>query len=119
MGVEIYAKTDESRLPDPQRDELSAVFYSVYLKGSPDKIRGVILKANLNEHIRFEQSSSYANIKQRFKRVRDVMLARDEVTLIKLFVLVVISYDADLMWGHETQKYSIEFIRQRSVKKGF
>lgn len=119
IGVEIYAHTTESKLPDPKQDELVAIFYSIYPKGNYEKIRGIIVKADRENGSFKEHANPKDHLKPHLQKVSDILIARDELTMIKLFVLVAICYDVDILWGHETQKYSIEYIRQRSAEKRF
>jgi hypothetical protein len=119
MGVEIFSLTNDFKYPDPKKDELTAVFYSIYPKGSHDRIRGVIVNAkdgNLNHE---GPKETPFRLKRHILKVTETMLAIDELTLLRLFAMVVVCYDVDIIWGHETDKYSIAFIRQRWAYKRF
>jgi DNA polymerase elongation subunit (family B) len=83
------------------------------MKGEDTPIRGLIRSAA-------RDSLSWNTLKSKTQKGSDFgnqsrhsFVSKDELTLIKLVIHLIVFYDVDIISGYETEKYSLEYINQR------
>lgn len=101
MSVEVFVKSRQKLLPDPEFDPLTAIFYAVTHDSPKQNTYGIIVlddefiegKPNL-----LEKSGSH------FKG--QISIVQTEYELLDLFVEVVQNAGADILVGYDAQRSS-------------
>ncbi|XP_066138536.1 DNA polymerase zeta catalytic subunit isoform X2 [Euwallacea fornicatus] len=116
MVMELHVRTRDDLKPDPQLDQIGAVFYSI-LNDIPEinkkkhKIRGVIAINNLP----MELEKIRADFLYGLEIDCDITYVKTEEALINSVVELVRMWDADILTGYEIEMLSWGYLIERAL----
>ncbi|KAF9481424.1 hypothetical protein BDN70DRAFT_831218 [Pholiota conissans] len=106
LSVEIFVPTQEDKVPNPQLDELTAVFYAYQVSGMDIIESGVCI-------VQSEQL-----LPKRLGRHLNIEVFPTELDLLNQVVDLVIQFDPDILIGWEVQNNSWGYIEARGTIHG-
>lgn len=114
LSVELHINTRSDLLPDPLRDRVSALFYSVYGEEGCQK-NGESMVANKFCHngvVISDPTITFDGIPPEEMKITHV---KDEVALYQWLIQLVQEYDPDFLVGFEMQKSSFGYLLERAT----
>lgn len=108
FSTEIFVATRQNLYPDPEFDQVTAIFYVVFQEGPKQNSYGIItMDPNVTEKRNFLQISG-----SHFEG--DITIVQTETDLFDSFVSLVKEECPDVLVGYETQRSSYGYLCRRA-----
>ncbi|XP_078493222.1 uncharacterized protein LOC100183131 [Ciona intestinalis] len=110
LSIELHCKTRIDLRPDPEMDEIRALFYGVQSDSSPEIITGAIIvdEKKLNRNLLHRSGVTCLN----------VIYVASENLLFEELSAIVLLYDPDMLLGYEIQMLSWGYLFARAAHLG-
>lgn len=108
FALEVHVQTRGNLLPDPEKDEVTALFYAIYndsppTPSKPDTVAGSIVGVENSKNF-LQQSGTY--------------YVENEKALLNKLVELIYFWDPDILVGYEIEMQSWGFLIQRGQSLG-